>query len=438
VRRLPLPDNMMRDHRKIVFYDITEQDPYSGEAMFTGAGVGEHYANLSWEDRSLLVRGPVLLPLKATLRQLLLEQGLRPDALPHALRPLPLAPDYDGRITDALQRNQLPLRALQAHNGAGFAAKDVNVAKAVLYTLMPPGSVLKIPDSLWNSDFWASLLLGSALGGARVLIIAPADGNAPADAFGALGRSREMLTRVQFAQERLAHHIAAADGLFRIGLYRTDLPVDDIPGKVRRVAHAFDSQPWLRSLFDFHDSVLQELPEIVAQMGANLTHVEMTEFEYDPQPKLHFKANYFASREAWTLMQRPEWANAAWAYMQLRGSQLSTRASSIRTFEGGEEPFADTGGGMIASWHESLADRTRDHVIFYTLMGSHNQNSRSMVIDAEVGLLISQWPAIIPYIDLVVVIGQTVWIDRADDLAELLPLETGWRRRLAHWLRLAI
>ena len=51
----------MRDHRKVVFYDISEDDPYRGEAIFTGAGIGEHYANLSWEDRSLLLRGPAAL-----------------------------------------------------------------------------------------------------------------------------------------------------------------------------------------------------------------------------------------------------------------------------------------------------------------------------------------------------------------------------------------
>jgi hypothetical protein len=32
----PMPDAWMRDHRKIAFYDISEHDPYRGEAIFTG------------------------------------------------------------------------------------------------------------------------------------------------------------------------------------------------------------------------------------------------------------------------------------------------------------------------------------------------------------------------------------------------------------------
>ena len=51
------PDNVMRDHRKISFYDLTELDPGRGESIFTGMGVGEHYAGPTWDDRAILVRG---------------------------------------------------------------------------------------------------------------------------------------------------------------------------------------------------------------------------------------------------------------------------------------------------------------------------------------------------------------------------------------------
>ena len=38
---LPIaPDTIVRDHRKIVFYDVTELDPGKGEAFYGGGGVG--------------------------------------------------------------------------------------------------------------------------------------------------------------------------------------------------------------------------------------------------------------------------------------------------------------------------------------------------------------------------------------------------------------
>jgi hypothetical protein len=338
-----------------------------------------------------------------------------------------------------VRRSQQPLRALLVHNEAGFGDKDVNVAKAVLYTLMPAGSVLKIPDSLWSSDFWGSLLLGCALRGGRVLVIAPAEGNAPADAFGALGRSREMLTRLLVAQHELAPDIERAGGLLRVGLYRTGLKVTDIPGKIAAVVHAFDTQPWLRALFGFRDDVLAEVRSIAGYAsGVSMDPAGSAEFEHDDLPKLHFKANYFASAEAWTLMQRREWAQTAWSYMQQRVDQVQTRPAAVRTFRDGADLIADAGGGMALSWYDELDDDVRDRVVFYTLMGSHNQNSRSIAIDAEVGFLLSRWYATIPYIDLVVVIGQTRWLDDAAEIADYLPLDSGLRRRLVHWFRLAI
>ncbi|MBR9988736.1 MAG: hypothetical protein KFH98_03215 [Gemmatimonadetes bacterium] len=439
IRLIPLPDNMMRDHRKVVFYDLSEEDPYAGEAMFTGAGIGEHYANLSWEDRSLLVNGPATLPLKGAVRELLISQGIPPARIPHALQPRPRAPDYGERVRAVSQRNQQPLRALQVHNAAGFGMKDVNVAKAVLYTLMPAGSVIKIPDSLWNSDFWGSAVLGCALRGVRVLVIAPAAGNAPADAFGSLGRSRELLTRLIEARSLLEHRIAASGGMLHVGLYASQLQVTDIPAKIRHVETAFDTYPWLGSLFDFPPSVFEGLTQMADWVeGMSMAPAAVPEFEYDPHPKLHLKANFFASREAWSLMSRSEWADASWVYMQFRIAQVQERSAAVTTFEKYPDPLPEAGRGMVQDWYEGLTDAERERVVFYTFMGSHNQNSRSMVIDAEVGFLIAHWPGIIPYIDLITIIGQTQWIEMPAQLDGLLPLDTGWKRRMAHWIRIAM
>jgi hypothetical protein len=439
VRGIPLPDNMMRDHRKIVFYDLTEEDPYRGEAIFTGAGIGEHYANLSWEDRSLLVSGPALLPLKAAARELLTNQGIPRGRVPEVLLARPMAADYDARIEAAALRSQHSLRALQLHNGAGFSDKQINVAKAVLYTLMPPGSVLKIPDSLWNSELWASALLGCALRGGRVLVIGPAAGNAPADVFGALGRSRETLAHLLTAQLLLQDRIRSAGGLLRVGLYRTQLPVNDIPAKVRLAHRALEGEPWLRELFGFDSAVIDRLGEMAQALdGLDMEPVTFREFTFDDRPKLHLKGNFFASAEAWTLMQRREWPDEAQAYMLVRVNQLQSRSTAVSTFDGLHQAIADVGGGMVREWRDGLDEEVSDRVVFYTLMGSHNQNNRSIVIDAEVGFLMSGWPAIIPQIDLVVIIGQTTWVDGPSNLEALLPLDTGWKRRVTHWWRMAM
>src|SRR5207244_1977972 len=80
-------------------------------------------------------------------------------------------------------------RAMALVNGTGYLPKSLNVGKALLYSLMPPGSVIKVPDSLWNSTFYAALLVGASLRGAHVLIIAPALANAPSSGFPQMSRA---------------------------------------------------------------------------------------------------------------------------------------------------------------------------------------------------------------------------------------------------------
>jgi hypothetical protein len=75
---LPIaPDTAMRDHRKVGFRDVTEADPARGEALLSGAAVGEQYASPTWEDRAILAAGPALVALKDGARRNLLANGLR-------------------------------------------------------------------------------------------------------------------------------------------------------------------------------------------------------------------------------------------------------------------------------------------------------------------------------------------------------------------------
>ena len=70
-----MPDNVMRDHRKLVIYDVDEANPNRGAVFVMGIGIGDVYSSASWEDRGFRVRGPATLDARAGLRQTLLENG---------------------------------------------------------------------------------------------------------------------------------------------------------------------------------------------------------------------------------------------------------------------------------------------------------------------------------------------------------------------------
>ena len=435
VKGLAVPDNVYRDHRKLVFYDVTEADPYSGEAIYTGAGVGEHYSNLSWEDRALLVSGPVTLHLKTAARELLRGQGVAPSRIPWHLQPRDRAPDYDERVNRAIaESGKHALRALGVHNAVGFGDKNVNVTKAVLYTMMPPGSVIKIPDSVWNAEFWGSALIGAALRGVRVLVIAPSLANAPARAFGSMQMSYELLWRLAAVSHRLAPELAERGGLLKVGIYASTLPVTNISGKITAVQRAFAQHEWLRTLFAFPPTVFEGLEEI-RQTYKDLStwKPDSTEFEFDATPKLHLKSNLFASREAWQFLARPEWVDMTHEFVQQRLEQVQNRDSTLNLEN--RPSLLTMGDGYVQRWLDKLSSADRDRVVFYAVMGSQNQNARSMVMDGEDALVISAWPSVIPYIDLMSLIGQSEWLDDPADLQKHLPPQSALRTRMSHWFR---
>jgi phosphatidylserine/phosphatidylglycerophosphate/cardiolipin synthase-like enzyme len=444
----PVPDTWMRDHRKLVFYDVTEDDLYRGEAIVTGAGVGEHYANLSWEDRSLLVRGPATLALKTAARELLIGQGVRADRIPAVLQPRPRALDYDWQVAraaarrtavgDALPSASRPLRAALLQNRTGYDAKSINVTKAVLYTLMPAGSVIKIPDSLWNGTFWGSALTGCAMRGVRVLVIAPTLANAPARAFGSMIRSRELLWRLIMAERLLGPIIRRNGGLLKVGLYASEIPVSDVPGKILAVRTTLTQHAWLRDLFGFPPSVYSGLEELATTLGRLPVPVRSgREFEAEQRPLLHLKANFIASREAWTVMARSEWVAMTREFVPRRISQLEARSAAVASLEEMPDARIDIGSDVVQRWYDGLDPATRQRVVFYTMLGSANQNDRSMVSDGEAVIVLSGWPSVTATIDLISLIGQSKWVDDPAELDRYLPRHSDVATRIAHWFKFA-
>ncbi len=436
---LGLPDNLMRDHRKIAFRDITEEDPYRGEAMYTGAGVGEHYTNLSWEDRSLIMRGPAALAVKAAARALLLNQGMPSDQIPYHLQARARGVDYDERVAAVVDRVPTA-RALELHNETGYAPKPINVMKALLYTLMPPGSVIKAPDSLWNSAFWGSLLLGFSLRGGRALVIAPADENAPSSGFAQLARAEELMSRLVIAQDLLQEEIAASGGLLKVGIYAPGFTVTDISRKVEAVRTSVVRYPWLRDFYGWHPSVYDALDRAQVELSElDLDPPPNGDFEHARTPKLHLKANFFASSEAWSgLMSRPEWVQVLHDFLGARVEQIHDRVSAVAVPGTRSISLIDVGQPMVKQWLSELSAEEREDMVFYLAIGSHNQNYRSMVMDGEVSVVLSNWAMIGGFIDMVSIVGQCQWVEDLDELDRLLPEHSEWQRRFGRWMKLAL
>ena len=413
------PDNVMRDHRKIAFRDVNEADS-AGMAILTGMGVGQAYLGPSWDDRSLVVEGPVLLELKQAARDLLLSQGMNEEDMPLALRSVPLS--RATTATEGAPAGGFDARALTLVNGTGYLPKPLNVAKALLYSLLPSGSVMKIPDSLWNSTFYGSLLLGACLRGATVSIISPALANAPSSGSPQMARAHELMTRLLLAQRVLAEPLASANGQLRVGLYALEADRNGFASRIDTWTKQVAASPFLREHLPF-STTLMPVMNAAAAAARVPGPVEPATASVGRPPKLHQKVQFHATREYWDAIGRaPEWPLFMSTYLRYREATYSVD---------GESSDATRLVTELATIAERIFAHTRGtQGLSYALAGSQNQDYRGMFMDGEVGVLFSGPASLLPLVDLVFMEGTVTWVDDQLTLDRLLPPPTELQRRL--------
>ncbi|HXT05198.1 MAG TPA: hypothetical protein VN760_13510, partial [Casimicrobiaceae bacterium] len=284
-----VPDNIARDHRKLVVYDVTEAKPFDGAAILTGIGIGEWYSSDTWEDRGYRVRGPVALESRDAVRRALIANGLRPRDLPAALR----ATDPD--TTFHADTDIYVGRALQVHNDVGFARKQSSVARAMLYSLAPPGSVIIVPDPLWVSRTWMDMLIAAAARGCRVFVIAPATPNNPNPEPQVVLLEHDVMAAALQARERLAPQLARSHGEIRVGLFTARAPADDVTSRRREIADGLRRAPWIESLLPFDSSTVASLLSATAQSDASPGSASSIAHDEKPRaPQLHQKTQLIA------------------------------------------------------------------------------------------------------------------------------------------------
>ncbi|MEP0546964.1 MAG: hypothetical protein ABJF88_08530 [Rhodothermales bacterium] len=425
-----LPDELMRDHRKLAFYDVTERDPRRGRALFVGTGVGEQYASPTWEDRGVLTVGPALVALKDAARELLLVQGFEAAEIPPPLRAETSPPNYDDLVAEWNEAGA-DADALNVHNEVGFAPKEATLTQAILYTLMPSGCVIYAPDSLWLSAFWAGQLVGAAFRGCSVRVIAPALANAPSASSPVMARSRALVARLLAVQTLMSDVFAQAGGDFRVGLYTRTSPVDDLPAVLAEAAENFGPGSFMREEIPFSDEVydlLARAPDMLTEGG----------FEADPLvtdaverlPQLHRKTQFLAMRPVMREIAREmdvatvrEGLASAARGMALADSVQGTIASR-----------AAVAHPMVARV-DQLPPELRDSTVFFALVGSMNKDARSMMLDGETLHVVAGPWSMVHYPDFALLLGRTTWVEEQRQIDELIPPYSALNRWLSRILR---
>jgi hypothetical protein len=427
-----MPDNTMRDHRKFVFYDLTEADPYRGAAIVMGVGVGEHYASPTWEDRGYRMRGPAALEVRAAARRAFLANGFGEKEVPFVLR-------ASSRRASADSREYVG-RALQVHNDVGFGEKEASIARAMLYNLAPAGSVIIVPDPMWLSDTWAAMLASAAARGCRVFVISPAPANNPVPHPMFQAVQHDVMTRLLDSRDRMRKQLQETGGELRVGLFDGRAPVNDVAGRIAEVRQGLRRAPWIRTLIPFDDKTLSVLNRAVATESDGDDASRLAQDERPREPQLHQKSQLIARPGAIAaLVSQPGWDDVLARSMEAQSRQTAKFTEQL----GYSTPDIDssatrTTDAMIRGFETALSDAERKAVSFYFTVGTQNQDPRGIMLDGEAAVIVSGLHAASGLVDFYYLMARSTWVDSRQDLERVLPPPKGLWRRLGRMARLAL
>lgn len=431
------PDNVIRDHRKLALYDFTESNPYDGALLVTGIGVGEHYASDTWEDRGFRIRGPAALEARNQVRIALRANGFREDQIP-----VPLRVTHDGTPAAAqAQAADHVARALQVHNEPGFAPKRASVARAMLYSLAPPGSVIIVPDPLWLSETWASMLVGAAARGAQVVIVAPSLANDPNQEPPVIAEQRAVVQRLFAIQKEMARQFEAAGGSLRVGLYASRAPITAVNARLAEVRAGLAANPWIQQMIPFDSSALAVLNR--ADTAASRAGAAATSMARDVNgdiPLLHQKTQFVARPGAIAaLVRQPGWDRILAQSIRAQSRATQKVAQDVKSDHAQpDSAAAQAADSLLQRYERSIPPDERARMSFYFALGSQNHDPRGLMLDGETSVIVSGFPASAGLVDLFYLISRTTWVHSEADIDRLLPQPRGLLARLARFIRFAM
>ncbi|MDB4914744.1 MAG: hypothetical protein JWM95_2388 [Gemmatimonadetes bacterium] len=419
-----VPDNVMRDHRKIAMYDFTEADPWKGSMLIMGAGVGEQFASSTWEDRGYKVSGPATLEARDALRRVMRAHGFTDADIPLPLRV--------SASTPASAPEAFAGRALQVHNEVGWGAKKSSIVRAMLYDLVQPGTIAIVPDPQWASPQWAAMVAGAAARGAHVYVVAPALANAPTPDPTLMSLAHDVLARLLEIRRDLAAPLAASGGELRVGMYAAKAELDDARARRAEVRDGVARAPWLHELFPFDGKTLSVLERSEARADRSMQSGGRLAIDEIPrEPMVHQKTQLIARPGAIAaLLRQPGWEDAMARALDAQTQETADLANALRTASPSAGARTDS---VLSAFALGLSDEDRKRVSFYFTVGTQNQDPRGMALDGEATLVTSGFQGASGVVDLYYLMARSTWITQESELDQLLPRSSLFGR-LAKWI----
>ncbi|MEJ2371784.1 MAG: hypothetical protein P8Y07_13160, partial [Gemmatimonadales bacterium] len=239
---------------------------------------------------------------------------------------------------------------------------------------------------------------------------------------------QELFARLILLQRALGPQIRTAGGMLKTGLYALDVNAADIPARMRVIEKGFATEPFLR------DVVGLQSPVAWSARSERLIGAPAGGSDADGNakgtPKLHAKTHFLASAEAWrAITERPELGLLVDSFIR----QMMRRIEPPQ--QNGDDPSLSDGVPIQLVVQQAVMaetpPETLEKFVAYLMVGSYNQNYRSMLMDGEVMLTVEGGAVIYGLIDYLSLLGTATWVDSLEELEEYLPAYGGLKYMLA-------
>ncbi len=297
--------------------------------------------------------------------------------------------------------------------------------------MAPADTLIVAPDSIWASPLWAGQLVGAALRGCHIYAVAPSQDNAPAAGLSVLAGAREIFGRLLEASQVLGDEIAREGGHLRVGLYTRAARSDDGLAALREMSQRLAAHPWLIDEFPMPRTLVGFLDEEADKLEAQGFEPQfIAKGTREGRPKMHRKTQLFATRRALrAIADMPELLDGLRRYID---EGASAQADPAALLEEGS-PLGPA-GPVLSQLMNDPPPEARDALYFLTV-GSKNQDTRGAMLDGENSFVVAGPWSLVYYPDFMGLMANTTWIEKQEQLDELISIEETKARKLGRKIR---
>jgi hypothetical protein len=202
-------------------------------------------------------------------------------------------------------------------------------------------------------------------------------------------------------------------------------------------------EPWMSRVYHRNaamDSVASNAGRYLDEIGH--TTAFLAKADSLETPKLHLKANLFASSQVWDgLMADPGWGDVLKLYIQYLARQQEygqTRERAPHSVREVPEELARNVSEVVNGYYDSLTPEQQNAMISFFTIGSANMDYRSQIMNGEVMVTIGGSSGLVGVLDFVLLAGLCEWPATPEQVDELLPAPSWLMRKLSSFIKVAL